>query len=76
MSPNPAFDAVQITMPSGAPLSELRLYDAQGRLVDTFIPSVSNKVVSIDLSSLSSGLHYITVRTTDGTSSTQKLIIE
>jgi len=76
MSPNPAIDMLIISMPTGAALSELRIYDAQGRLIDTIMPVVLSESLSLDVSSLSRGLHYLTVRTTDGTSSTHKLVVE
>ncbi len=76
MSPNPAIEVLMISMPTGAALSDLRIYDAQGRIVRTIRPAVANESFSLDVSSLSPGLHYITVRTIDGTSSTQKLVVE
>ena len=75
-SPNPAFDRIQIQMPAGATLSELRIYDALGRLEESIIPSVSQQTMMVSVIQLSTGLHYLTVRTPDGTSSTMKLIVE
>jgi lysyl endopeptidase len=76
LSPNPASDRVEITMPSGAPLSELRIYDARGSLIENRVLEISSEAFSIDVSHLSKGLHFFTVRTSDGTSSTLKLVIE
>ena len=75
ISPNPAANNALITMPHGAPLSEIRIYDASGRLVESITPG-EVEYYTLDVSEMSSGLHYLTVRTTDGTSSTQKLIVE
>ncbi|PCJ81277.1 MAG: hypothetical protein COA49_06075 [Bacteroidetes bacterium] len=76
ISPNPASNVVLVSMPKSAQLSELRIYDAQGRIIDTIIPAFLDESYSLDVSGLSKGLHYITVRTIDGTSSTLKLVIE
>jgi hypothetical protein len=75
-SPNPAFNQIQIQMPSGAKLSELRIYDALGRLEESIIPSVYEEKLLVSVMHLPEGLHYLTVRTPDGTSSTLKLIVE
>jgi hypothetical protein len=76
LSPNPALDFVIVSMPVNAPLTELRIYDAQGRIVETITPSDMNDEFTLSVAGLSRGLHYITVRTLDGTSSTLKLVIE
>lgn len=75
ISPNPAMDAAVITMPTGAPLTELRIYDAGGRLLESINPMSSTKY-TVQLSGYQSGLYYLTVRTTDGASSTLKLVVE
>ena len=75
-SPNPAYNQIQIQMPSGAQLSELRIYDALGRLEKSIIPSVFEETFVVSVMHLPDGLHYLTVRTPDGTSSTLKLIVE
>jgi hypothetical protein len=74
--PNPVSSNALITMPHGAPLSNIRIYDAAGRIVKTVSPANSVEFFNVDVSDLSSGLHYVTVRTTDGESSTQKLVVE
>jgi hypothetical protein len=76
LSPNPASDIVEISMPSGAPLAELRIYDARGRLLENRVPDIISESFSLDISHLSKGLHFFTVRTSDGTSSTLKLVID
>lgn len=75
-SPNPAADEIQIQMPSGATLSELRIYDALGRLEEVISPSVFMQTSMVNVTQLSEGLHYLTVRTPDGTSSTLKMIVQ
>ena len=77
ISPNPASSgSVEITMPTGAPLVELRVYDASGRLLESRMPDLISESLSLDVSHLSKGLHFFTVRTSDGTSSTLKLVID
>ena len=76
LSPNPASGIVDISMPVGAPLAELRIYDARGRLLENRLPKYLSESFSLDVSHLSQGLHFFTVRTSDGTSSTLKLVIE
>ncbi|MGY8902256.1 MAG: T9SS type A sorting domain-containing protein [Flavobacteriales bacterium] len=76
LSPNPASGSVEISMPSGAPLVELRVYDARGRMLESRMPDLISESLSFDVSHLSKGLHFFTVRTSDGTSSTLKLVIE
>ena len=61
-------------MPNGAPLLEVRIYDASGRIVESNIPG-DVEFFNLDLSNLNVGLHYITVRTIGGASSTQKLLV-
>ena len=75
-SPNPASDKIQIQMPLGATLAELRVYDSLGRLENSITPSEFNQFLTVNVAHLSRGLHYLTVRTPDGTSSTLKLIVE
>jgi hypothetical protein len=77
ISPNPASSgSVEISMPTGAPLVELRVYDASGRLLESRMPDLISESLSLDVSHLSKGLHFFTVRTSDGTSSTLKLVID
>jgi hypothetical protein len=76
LSPNPASGSVEISMPAGAPLVELRVYDARGRMLESRMPNSLSESLSLDVSHLSKGLHFFTVRTSDGTSSTLKLVIE
>ena len=76
ISPNPAIDAATIQMPSGAPLTDIRIYDAGGRILESIQPLVVGETFALELSKYDSGLYYFTVRTTDGTSSTLKLIVE
>jgi hypothetical protein len=76
LSPNPASGSVEISMPAGAPLVELRVYDARGRMLESRLPNSLSESLSFDVSHLSKGLHFFTVRTSDGTSSTLKLVIE
>ena len=76
LSPNPVANYTLITMPKGAPLSEVRVYDAAGRIVTNLLPSNDVEKFNLDVSDLKTGLHYVTVRTTDGSSSTQKLVVE
>ena len=76
LSPNPASGIVDVSMPVGAPLAELRIYDARGRLLENRLPKYLSESFSLDVSHLSNGLHFFTVRTSDGTSSTLKLVIE
>lgn len=76
ISPNPAMDAATIQMPSGAPLTDIRIYDAGGRILESIHPLVVGETFALELSKYNAGLYYVTVRTTDGTSSTLKLIVE
>lgn len=76
ISPNPASNSAIITMPKGAPLSSIRIYDASGRIVEDLTPNSDVESYTLDVSSLRTGLHYLTVRTTDGSSSTQKFVVE
>lgn len=75
ISPNPASNSALITMPNGAPLLEVRIYDASGRIVESNFPG-DVEFFNLDLSNLNVGLHYITVRTIGGASSTQKLLVD
>ena len=52
------------------------MYDASGRLLESRMPDLISESLSLDVSHLSKGLHFFTVRTSDGTSSTLKLVIE
>lgn len=76
VSPNPAMDQATIKMPIGAPLMELRIYDAGGRLLESINPLMSSATLTVELGQYDAGLYYLTVRTTDGVSSTLKLVVE
>ena len=76
ISPNPVVNNVLISMPHGALLSNIRIYDASGRIIKAVSLENEAKFYNFDVSDLDSGLHYVTVRTTDGFSSTQKLVVE
>ena len=52
------------------------MYDARGRMLESRMPDLISESLSFDVSHLSKGLHFFTVRTSDGTSSTLKLVIE
>ncbi len=63
-------------MPKGAPLSDVRIYDASGRIVKTINPETAVETFTINVSDLNVGMHYMTVRTSDDSSSTLKFIVE
>ena len=63
-------------MPTGAPLTDIRIYDAGGRLLNSISPQAVSETFTLELNQYDAGLYYVTVRTTDGVSSTLKLIIE
>ena len=76
IAPNPASNQAVITMPKGVPLSIVRIYDASGRIVKTIKPETLVETFTIDISDLNVGMHYVTVRTSDESSSTLKFILE
>ena len=76
INPNPAINAATIQMPTGAPLTDIRIYDAGGRLLNSISPQAVSETFTLELNQYDAGLYYVTVRTTDGVSSTLKLIIE
>lgn len=66
--PNPATNAIQITTPKK---SEINILNIEGQILKSFISF--NNITTIDISDLSRGMYFITVKTKDGIS-TQKFI--
>jgi hypothetical protein len=71
--PNPATAEVNIQSPDQLTIQEVRVYDAQGRMVLT---EKGFSVQRFSVAGLTSGLYYITVRTEAGASGTQVLKVE
>lgn len=71
LHPNPAQDNVTVSAP--CPLSEVKLYDSNGRLVMQKKPNAES--VLLDVSHLAAGTYLVYVATSQGTASKQ-LIIE
>lgn len=74
MYPNPASGEVQMALPTTLAVVDVRVYDAQGRMVRTW--SDATGVSTFSVSGLPSGLYYVTVRSPSGASGTQALRVE
>jgi hypothetical protein len=71
MYPNPASDWVRMDIPSQLQVVELRVYDAQGRRIESLVnPS---GISEFSVAGWPAGLYFITVRSTSGASGTQSL---
>lgn len=74
LSPNPAHNRVELTVPDLAADSYLvTLHSQNGRKISAF--RASEQTVSLDVSHLPAGLYLITVKA-DGWSATQRLVVE
>jgi para-nitrobenzyl esterase len=59
LTPNPAHDRVQVTLPEGVAQAEVRLYDANGRLMQRVAAFAAGE--SIDLSNLPTGQYFLKI---------------
>src|SRR5690554_337511 len=71
--PNPTADALVLATSDGIDISEVRLIDINGRLLEV-LEFQLDKEVSIDVSQLVSGIYFIRIRGDDGSSMMKKFI--
>ena len=73
--PNPVaaggLASVRVALPGDMPLKEVRIYDAQGRLVDALLPNASGSLVR----TWTPGVHFVTIETQAGVTATRKLLV-
>ncbi len=73
--PNPVaaggLASVRIALPGDMTLKEVRIYDAQGRLVDALLPNASGSLVRTWMP----GVHFVTIETQAGVTATRKLLV-
>ena len=74
VGPNPTDGRVQVSVPHGASLERVEVYDAMGRWVQTVQNPSTAKRLSLDLQG--KGLHYVTVRCAEGWSATRKVVVD
>jgi hypothetical protein len=74
--PNPAAagaaSSVRLSLPGDMPLKEVRIYDAQGRLIDALLPDASGSLVR----TWTPGVHFVTIETQAGVTATRKLFVQ
>lgn len=71
--PNPTADALVLATSDGIDISEVRLIDINGRLLEV-LEFQLDKEVSIDVSHLVNGLYFLRIRGDDGSSMMKKFI--
>ena len=74
VGPNPTDGRVQVSVPHGASLERVEVYDAMGRWVQTVQNPSAAKRLSLDLQG--KGLHYVTLRCAEGWSATRKVVVD
>ena len=72
--PNPTEDQVTIVLPEGFQLARVQWFDALGRPLGEESSARLNG--QIDVSAWGSGVRYVTVTTTEGHSTTRKVIVQ
>ncbi|GEQ84652.1 hypothetical protein ULMS_01600 [Patiriisocius marinistellae] len=73
--PNPAEDSINILSVNGSLISEVHIYDLQGRKLISEKLNVQHKLVSLDISVLNSAGYFITIITDNG-SMTKSIVKE
>lgn len=73
--PNPSTGIVNINLENGNPVSELKVYSSNGKLILIATPEVSKSKVNIDLQKFSPGVFYLQAKTKTGFS-VGKIVLE
>ena len=73
ISPNPATKQVQVT--SNFNLTQINVYDEQGRLIKEFNIQHPSSIINLDISALPAGTYLLRITTPAGTT-TKKLLIQ
>ena len=71
--PNPTADGLVLATSNGVAISEVRLVDINGRLLEVLEFHI-DKEVSIDVSHLASGIYFLRIKDDNGTSMMKKFI--
>src|SRR5690554_8027201 len=71
--PNPTADALVLATSDGIDISEVRLVDINGRLLEVLEFQLDKKV-SIDVSHLANGIYFLRIRGSDGSLVTKKFV--
>ncbi len=72
--PNPAKDKIQVSIPGNSKAVTLQLTDGLGKVIKIY--KATGQSVELSLPALSSGVYYLNVIKTDGTTSKHKVVIE
>ena len=75
VAPNPTRGEVRIEVPSGFAVAEVQIFDAMGRALATEAEVAAQGAWTLDLSPFGEGMRYITVTSTDGWSTTRKVLV-
>lgn len=74
VAPNPTTGTVTITLPSGFQCERVQWFDAMGRSLGEQPGHGVREVV--DLGDAGPGVHYVTVTTADGWSTTRRVVVQ
>jgi hypothetical protein len=73
--PNPATDAVQVSVTSGA-ITQIGIYNLQGQQVGAVVPDKGAARLSIPLKSYAAGVYLLKLQTSTGEQLTRRLVVQ
>ncbi|KUG08682.1 hypothetical protein ASU33_11095 [Solirubrum puertoriconensis] len=71
--PNPANEYVLVSLGTGWPVQQLRLYDVQGRLVRSYAPAPGQQTLRLNLGTQAAGMYVLAVHLANGQVVRQRL---
>ena len=74
--PNPASSELKVSISNEEnPISTIRLFDVTGRVTKE-MTQINSFTKTIDVSGMNNGIYLLFITLTDGTTATQKVVIE
>lgn len=74
--PNPVQENLNVEFASAEAVQALRIYNALGNLVNEVEVNSFSKNITVDMSSLSSGIYFVKGVTTEGTETTEQKVVK
>ena len=68
--PNPANNEINVSVEN---MTKVTVYNSIGQMV--FAQDASSDVMTISTESMTNGIYYVTIETSEGTTSTQKVVV-
>ena len=74
--PNPASDQITISMADGTFVSNVSIYDMMGKSILSTVPSAQTQAHLLDINSISTGLYFVEIISSDNKKTMKKLLIQ